>query len=59
MWWEYVVIVAALILGVYAFVSIARWQTGILTRKTDRTAEDLYDSYGRPARRRHRTEGPR
>lgn len=45
MWWEYVIIAGLLVFGGYAFVSLVRFRTEMMTRKTDRTAEDLYDRY--------------
>lgn len=45
MWWQYVIMAVVAIVVVYAFVSLTGFQTRRLTRKTDRTAEDIYDSY--------------
>jgi type II secretory pathway component PulL len=45
MWWQYVIMAVAAIVVVYAFVTLTGFQTRRLTRKTDRTAEDMYDSY--------------
>ena len=45
MWWEYLIAAGVLALVVYAFVSLVRFRTEMMTRKTDRTAEDLYDRY--------------
>jgi type II secretory pathway component PulL len=45
MWWQYVIMAVVAIVVVYAFVSLTRFQTRRLSRKTDRTAEDMYDSY--------------
>ena len=52
MWWQDVIIAAIMILGVYGFVVLVRFQTRTLTRKGDRTAEDLYDNYADPGRLR-------
>ena len=46
MWWEYIIIVALLALGIYGFVVLARYMTHQMTRKTDRRAEDMYDEFG-------------
>jgi len=55
MWWEYLLIAAALALGIYGFASMVRFQTKNLTRKTDRTAESMYPDYATDRRwRRHR-----
>ena len=45
MWWQYVIMAVVAIVVVYAFVTLTGFQTRRLTRKTDRTAEDIYDSY--------------
>jgi hypothetical protein len=45
MWWEYIIIAGVLVFAGYAFVSLVRFRTEMMTRKTDRTAEDLYDRY--------------
>jgi hypothetical protein len=45
MWWQYVIMAVVAIAVVYAFVTLTGFQTRRLTRKTDRTAEDMYDSY--------------
>ncbi len=55
MWWEYLLIAAVLLLGIYGFVVMVRFQTKNLTRKTDRTAESMYPAYAdRRRRQRHR-----
>jgi uncharacterized membrane protein len=57
MWWVYIIVAGLLVFAGYAFVSLVRFRTEMMTRKTDRTAEDLYDRYadgpssGRRARR--------
>jgi type II secretory pathway component PulL len=43
--WMDLAIVALLIVGVYAFLQLAGWQTRMATRRTKRTAEDMYDQY--------------
>jgi type II secretory pathway component PulL len=45
MWWQYVIMAVVAIVVVYAFVALTGFQTRRLTRKTDRTAEEMYDSY--------------
>ncbi len=52
MWWIYIVVPALLILGAYGFLSIVGFETRWLSRKTDRRAEDLYEYYADPPRRR-------
>ena len=45
MWWQYIIIVAVIALGIYGFVVFARYMTQQMTRKTDRRAEDMYDEF--------------
>lgn len=46
MWWlDDIVIPAFLIFGVYCFLVLVGFRTRMLTRKTTRTAESMYDSY--------------
>jgi hypothetical protein len=52
-WLMYIVVVGLLALGIGSFVKIVRWQTRGMNRKTTRTAEDMYDQYADPPRRRH------
>jgi hypothetical protein len=54
MWWQYVIAAVVVIVAVCGFVSLTRFETGWLTRKTDRTAEDMYDSYAGSPRNQHR-----
>jgi hypothetical protein len=54
MWWIDIVVPILMALGVYCFLSLAGFRTRSLTRKTDRTAEDMYDNYADPPGKRHR-----
>lgn len=45
MWWIDIVVVALMALGVYGFITMVGFHTRRLTRKTDRTAEDMYDKF--------------
>jgi hypothetical protein len=45
MWWEYIIIVAVLIFGIYSFLVVVGFRTRLQTRKTDRTAESMYSNY--------------
>jgi hypothetical protein len=60
MWWTYIVGILVIALVIYAFVAIARGRTRSLTRKTDLTAEDLYDRYSDdpPAPHPGKSSGP-
>jgi type II secretory pathway component PulL len=51
MWWQYIIIVALLALGIYGFVVLVRYMTEQMTRRTDRRAEDMYDEFD-PARKK-------
>jgi hypothetical protein len=59
--------VVVLVFGAYAFATLTGLQTRILTRRTDRRAEDLYDAHadhrppsdpGKPARDADHDERP-
>ena len=54
MWWQYIVIVAVLILVVYCFLVIVGFRTRLLTRKTDRTAESMYSGYADSTRKQRK-----
>jgi hypothetical protein len=54
MWWIYVVIVLLFAFGIYAFIEIAGFRTRLLTRRTTRTAADMYDSYADSPRKQRR-----
>jgi hypothetical protein len=53
MWWQYIVIAVGLLFLIYAISVVAGFNTRILTRKTDRTAQDMYDQYADTGYRRH------
>jgi hypothetical protein len=54
MWWMYIVVVALLAFGIYAFVSLVGFRTRQMSSKTGRRAEDMYGLYVDPPRKRHR-----
>jgi hypothetical protein len=54
MWWQYIILAAVLVLLLYCFRVIVGHRTRLLTRKTDRTAEDMYDSYADSNRKQRR-----
>jgi hypothetical protein len=54
MWWLDVIIVALFAAAVYGFVLLVRSQTRSMSRKTTRTAEDMYDDYADSPRQQHR-----
>jgi hypothetical protein len=49
-WWETVLFCIAVVFAIYGFVSLVGFRTRLLTRRTDRTAEDMYDTYSGSAR---------
>jgi hypothetical protein len=48
----YVVVVAVLAFGIYAFIQLTGFQAKWMTSKTTRTAESMYDKYADPRRKR-------
>ncbi len=54
-WWQYIIIAAVLIAGVYGFLVLTGFETRVLTRKTGRTAESMYENYAdsNPKQRRY------
>jgi hypothetical protein len=53
-WWEYIIIAAVLLFGIYAFLTLTGFETQILSRRTNRRAESMYSSYADPSRRQRR-----
>jgi hypothetical protein len=53
-WWEYVIIAAVLLAGIYGFLTLTRFETRTLTRRTTRTAESMYASYADSLRKQRR-----
>jgi hypothetical protein len=49
-WWEAIIFFAAVILAIWGFVSLVGFRTRTLTRRTDRTAQDLYGGYANSPR---------
>jgi len=52
--WIYVIVVAILIFGIYAFLATTGVQMRWLSRGTNKTAESLYDKYGDSDRKQGR-----
>jgi hypothetical protein len=44
--WIYLIVVAVLGFGIYAFLSITGIQTRWLSHRSNKTAESTYDNYG-------------
>jgi hypothetical protein len=53
-WWEAVLFFAAVILAIWGFASLVGFRTRMLTRRTDRTAQDLYGQYADSPRKQRR-----
>jgi hypothetical protein len=53
-WWLYVIVVAVLLFGIYAFLTLAGFETRVLSRRTTRKAESMYPSYGDSPRKQRR-----
>ena len=45
-WWMYIIVVAILLFGIHAFLELVGALTRWMTRRSERTAESTYDSYG-------------
>ena len=56
MWWEYVIVAVILLFGIYAFLVLTGFETRTLSRRTTRTAEDMYPRWTGERRRRTRTD---
>ena len=54
MWWQYIIIAAVILLGIYGFLVFTRFETRNLSRRTNRTAADLYPHYADPLRKQRR-----
>jgi len=52
--WLDVAIVALFVLGIYSFAVLCGWQTRLISRRTNRRAEDMYDEYADSPRRQRR-----
>ncbi len=53
-WWETVLFLMAVAVAIWGFSSIVGFRTRTLTRRTDRTAEDLYSEHADSARKQRR-----
>ena len=52
--WLDIVIVALFIIGGWSFSELVGWRTRMLTRRTHRRAEDMYDRYADSPREQRR-----
>jgi len=53
-WWEAVLFFSAVILAIWGFASMVGVRTRFLSRRTDRTAQDMYDQFADSPRRQRR-----
>jgi hypothetical protein len=54
-WWQYIIIAAVILLGIYGFLVFTRFETRNLSRRTNRTAADMYPSYADSLRKQRRS----
>jgi type II secretory pathway component PulL len=52
--WLDLAIVALFIVGIYCFAVLTGWQTRLISRRTKRRAEDMYDQYAGSPRQQRR-----
>lgn len=53
-WWETVLFFIAVGLAIWGFISMVGMRTSFLTRKTTRTAQDLYGNYADSPRKQRK-----
>jgi hypothetical protein len=53
-WWEALLFFAAVILAIWGFASLVGFRTRSLTRRTDRTAQDMYAGFADSPRQQRR-----
>ena len=54
MWWQYIIIAAVILFGIYGFLTLTSFETRALSRRTTRRAADLYPNYADSLRKQHR-----
>ena len=54
MWWQYIVVAVVILFGIYGFLTFTRFETRFLSRRTDRTAADMYPGYADSLRKQRR-----
>lgn len=52
--WLDIGIVALFLVGIYAFIELDGWRRKLVTRRTDRRAEDMYPDYADSPRQQRR-----
>ena len=53
-WWEEILFLMAAGLAIWGFISLVGFRTRTLTRRSNRTAEDLYGNYADSPRKQRR-----
>jgi len=53
-WWETVLLLMAAALAIWGFISLVRFDTWVVTRRTDRRARDMYANYAGLSRKQRR-----
>lgn len=53
-WWGYVLFLMAVAVAIWGFISLVGFDTRYLTRRTQRTAENLYPNYAGSLRKQRR-----
>ena len=54
MWWQYIIIAAVILFGIYGFLTLTSFETRVLSRRTTRRAADLYPRYADSLRTQRR-----
>jgi hypothetical protein len=53
-WWQYIIIAAVILFGIYGFLTLTSFETRMLSRRTNRRAADLYPRYADSLRKQRR-----
>ena len=53
-WWEYVIVIGALLVGIYAFFATSRYVGRVLTKGSNPSADSVYQNYADSVHKQHR-----
>lgn len=53
-WWEYVIVIGVLLVGIYAFFATSRYVGRILTKGSSPSADSMYQNYGDSVHKQYR-----
>jgi hypothetical protein len=53
-WWQYIIIAAVILFGIYGFLTLTKFETRVLSRRNTRRAADLYPNYADSLRKQRR-----